>query len=231
MATYVTVHGGWDGAWAWRAVARGLRAGGHEIFTTTLTGSGERVHLAAPSVSLSTHIEDVVNVLRYEDLTEVILVGHSYGGMVITGVADRAPERLARLVYLDAFVPRDGQTLADLLPADVAAWFEQRAQDMGDGWRVPHDPPDLPRRTDFLIAALRQPLTLTNADAARLPRTYISCSQDPDIPLFTHFWEAARRAQAEGWDYHELPTGHMPMETMSEELIVLLAALPDRAPR
>ena len=94
MATYVLVHGGWDGGWAWRGVARALRASGDEVFTPTLTGSGERVHLASPEVGLDTHIEDVANVLRYEALREVVLVGLSYGGMVITGVAERAPERI-----------------------------------------------------------------------------------------------------------------------------------------
>ncbi len=109
MATYVIVHGGWDGAWYWRPVALYLQADGHEVYTATLTGSGERVHLATPTVGLTTHIDNIINILRYENLDQVILVGHSYGGMVITGVAERVPERLARLVYIDGFVPRDGR--------------------------------------------------------------------------------------------------------------------------
>jgi pimeloyl-ACP methyl ester carboxylesterase len=225
MATYVTVHGAWDGAWFWRSVVRHLQAAGHEIFATTLTGSGERAHLASPAVDLATHITDVVNILRYEDLHDVVLVGHSYGGMVITGVAEQIPERLQRLVYLDAFVPLNGQALADLFPPEVVAWLEERAQTVGDGWRIPHDPPDADRRTDFPVAALRQPLVVTNPVAARVPRTYIACLESRGVPLFAHFTEAAARAQREGWDYHELPTGHVPMQTMPMELAEMLGSL------
>ena len=115
MATFVLVHGGWAGGWQWREIASLLRAAGHDVFTPTLTGLGERVHLASPDVGLDTHIQDILMVLEYEDLHDVILVGYSYSGMVITGVAERAPERLAHLVYLDAYVPRDGQSLLDML--------------------------------------------------------------------------------------------------------------------
>ena len=225
MATYVTVHGAWDGAWCWRPVAQRLQAAGQEVFTCTLTGSGERAHLASPSVDLLTHVEDVVNVLRYEDLRGVVLVGHSYGGMVVTGVAERVPERIARLVYLDAFMPEDGQRLADLFPPAVVAWLEERARTVGDGWRIPHDPPDADRRTAFPLAAARQPLAVRNPAAARLPRTYIACLESRGVPLFAHFEAAAARAQREGWVYRELPTGHVPMQTMPNELAALLLTL------
>src|SRR5713101_4428932 len=111
MATFVLVQGGWVGGWYWKRVTPLLSAAGHEVFAPTLTGLGERAHLAAPDIGLETHIQDVLGVLTYEDLSNVVLVGHSYGGMVITGVAERAPERLAHLVYFDAFVPTDGQAL------------------------------------------------------------------------------------------------------------------------
>lgn len=116
MATFVLVHGGGHGGWCWQRLTPHLRAAGHEVHTPTLTGVGERVHLLGPDVGLDTHVEDVVAVLKYEDLRDVILVGHSYGGMVITGVADRAPTRVGHLVYLDTAAPSDGQSMVDLVP-------------------------------------------------------------------------------------------------------------------
>ena len=118
MANFVLVHGAWIGGWCWRPNAQALRRAGHEVFTPTLTGLGERSHLMNPSINLDTHITDVVNVIKYEELSDVILVGHSYGGMVVTGVADKLPEKIASLVYLDAFVPENGQSLAELAPPD-----------------------------------------------------------------------------------------------------------------
>ena len=168
MATFVLVHGGWAGGWQWREVASLLRAAGHEVFTPTLTGLGERVHLASPDVGLDTHIQDILMVLAYEELRDVILVGYSYSGMVITGVAERAPERLAHLVYLDAYVPRDGESLLDMLGPDAAAFIEQAAQAHGDGWRIPHDPPDAPRRTPHPLKTGQQPVSLTNPARGRL---------------------------------------------------------------
>src|SRR5215218_9299337 len=148
MATYVLVPGGWSGGWQLRAVATYLRADGHQVFTPTLTGLGERVHLAHPDVTLETHIQDIVNVIRFEDLSDVILVGYSYSGMVTTAVADRIPERLAHLIYVDAYVPNDGQSLADILGPQVMSMLREYADQYGDGWRLPHNPPDAPFRTD-----------------------------------------------------------------------------------
>lgn len=222
---YVTVHGAWTGGWHWRQVARRLRSAGHEVFAPTLTGLGERVHLASPDVDLSTHIQDIVNVLYYEDLRDVVLVGHSYAGMVITSVAERVPDRLARLVYVDAYVPKDGQSLADLLPEEVVAALKGVARDVGDGWRIPHNPPDADRRTDFPMAAGLQPVAIGNPDAALLPRAYVACLESHGIPLYSPFVDAARRAKEEGWEYFELPTGHLAMETMPNELADILLEL------
>jgi pimeloyl-ACP methyl ester carboxylesterase len=221
----VAVHGAWTGGWIWHEVARLLRVAGRDVFTPTLTGLGERVHLLSPGVDLQTHIEDIVNVLAFEQLENVTLVGHSYAGMVITGVAERAPEQIARLVYLDAYVPSDGQSLADLLPEPVREAIVAQAAQTGDGWRVPHNPPDADRRTDFPIAAGLQPLEVRNPAAARLPRAYIACPERGDNPLYLPFIDAAARAQQQGWDYFELPTGHHPMETMPAELSDILVAL------
>ena len=141
MATFVLVHPAWFGGWCWKKVVPLLRAQGHEVHTPTLTGLGERAHLATPEVGLSTHIADVVNVMSYEDLGDVVLVGNSSGGNVITGVADRVPERIAQLVYLDAFVPADGQGIVDMLPPDRRQTVEALVQAEGDGWLWPRFSP------------------------------------------------------------------------------------------
>src|SRR2546423_3699129 len=116
-----------------------LRGAGHELWTPTYTGLGERAHLASPAIDLDTHIADVMGVLAMEDLRDVVLIGHSYGGMVATGVADRARERIAQLIYLDAFVPLDGQCLHDLVPSDARQRMLGNVK-AGDGWRVPPNP-------------------------------------------------------------------------------------------
>src|SRR5215203_1355701 len=134
MATFVLVHGAVVGGWCWRWVAPELRGAGHEVQAPTLTGLGERVHLASSQVDLDTHIADIVNLLHYEDLRDVVLVGWSYGGMVVAGTADRAPERIAHVVYFDSDVPRDGDTSA---PPSSHAEREALAHAHGDGWRVP----------------------------------------------------------------------------------------------
>jgi len=131
MATFVLVHGGWQGGWSWRLLTPLLRAAGHEVYAPTLTGLGERSHLAGMAINLDTHIADVVNTILWEDLSEVILVGHSYGGMVVTGVADRVAERIARLVYLDALVPEDGATLFTMRPEYLAAFMEAAGAGQG----------------------------------------------------------------------------------------------------
>ena len=129
LATIVLAHGAWSAAWAWKKVRPLMAAAGHQFFTPTYTGLGERAHLASPSNDLETHIQDLLGVLKFEDLREVVLIGHSYGGMVATGVADRARDRVARLIYLDAFVPANGQALIDLVPPARAATTAGQRQD------------------------------------------------------------------------------------------------------
>ena len=143
---FVLVHPAWFGGWCWRKVTPLLRDRGHEVYTPTLTGLGERAHLASREISLATHIEDVVNVLQFEDLHRVILIGNSSGGMVITGVADRVPKRIAQVVYLDAFVPGDGQSLVDLLPPDRRQEMENLVKVEGQGWLLPRFAPLPPEK-------------------------------------------------------------------------------------
>src|SRR5687767_9899548 len=190
MAHYLLVHGAWYGGWCWQRVVSRLRASGHEVFSPTLTGLGERAHLLSPEVDLDTHVSDVLGVLKYEDLREVILVGHSYGGMIITAVAEQAAGRLAHMVYLDAFVPQDGQAMADLLGPAFLAHFRERVESEGEGWRLPPLPPEAvginseedirwvgARPGDHPFKAILQAVRLENgAAAAALPCTFIYCN-------------------------------------------------------
>ena len=227
MATFVLVHGGGHGGWCYRKVAGLLRQAGHDVFTPTLTGLAERSHLVSPAVDLETHITDIVNLLAYEDLRRVILVGHSYGGMVITGVADRAADRIAELVYLDAAHPRDGESLAHIAPTQMEPTYAG-VRVVGDVelvmWPFPGmaqffgitDPLDAAwtesKLTPHPWKCFSQPLTLVNGDTAtRLKRTNINCTASlrgsPD---------EARARQLEGERNFEIDTGHDLMITEPE---------------
>jgi pimeloyl-ACP methyl ester carboxylesterase len=203
----------------WQRVAHVLRATGNDVFTPSLTGIGERRHLASPAVDLSTHIADVLGTLECERLDEVVLVGHSYGGMVVTGVADRAPQRIGTLVYLDAFVPQNGQAMIDLLGA------ERRAALSTGSTPVPPLPPQAQGMTDPQEIAwcegrrhpqpcktFTQPLALEGR--YRGQRAYVFCSgYSPSS--FAPFAERARNDPA--WRYHELPTHHYPHVSLPRE--------------
>ena len=139
--TFVLVHPAWFGGWCWQKITPLLRARDYNVHTPTLTGLGERAHLARPEIGLGVHIEDVSNLLKYEDLSDVVLVGNSSAGMVITGVADQLPERIAQVVYLDAFVPQDGQTMLDIMPPDRRPLMEALVQKEGQGWLLPRFAP------------------------------------------------------------------------------------------
>jgi pimeloyl-ACP methyl ester carboxylesterase len=221
----VLVHGATAGGWYWRRVAPRLRAAGHTVHTPTLTGLGERVHLATPAVGLDTHVQDVVNVLCYEDLREVVLVGKRYAGMVITGVAARCPERLARLVFLDAAVPHDGQSLVDVVreaggPAVDAALAQWRAT--GDGWHMPLGPGAGPRLTPQPPKTLLDPVAAATPGGAALPRTYISCTAKAPGLIAALTAAGAAVARAAGWHYRELPTVHEPEQHLPGKLTDLL---------
>jgi pimeloyl-ACP methyl ester carboxylesterase len=226
-ATFVLVHGAWHGGWCWTKLAPLLRAAGHQVFTPTLTGLGERAHQLGPEVDLATHVQDVAAVLEYEDLGDVILVGHSYGGMVIAGVASHAPDRVAQLVYLDAFLPEDGKAVRD---------YVQLAPARADGWRVP--PPATPQQfgvtneRDAAWVAQRlgdQPLK-TFTQPVHMPRSpagshqaFIQCTASP------WFAEAAERSKRRGYRYHALlSAGHDAMLSQPKELAAILLALAER---
>jgi pimeloyl-ACP methyl ester carboxylesterase len=220
--TFVVSHGAWSSGWAWKKMHPLMAARGHRLLTPSYTGLGERAHLANPDINLDTHITDVVNVLVYEDLRDIVLVGHSYGGMVATGVADRARDRIRRLIYLDAFVPDDGQSLFDL--TGQAADAVRAASE--DGWKVPANPmpPDTPeadlpwiaaRRMLQPIRTLEQRLALQHG-ALTLPRDYILCTKSDSFRRY------ADKAKAAGWPVHELDASHNPHITIPEPLMALL---------
>jgi pimeloyl-ACP methyl ester carboxylesterase len=233
MATYVLVHGGGHGGWCYQRVARLLRSAGHDVYTPTLTGLGERAHLLSPAIDLDTHITDVCAVLHFEDLRDVILVGHSYGGMVITGVADRASDRIGRLVFLDAATPVNGQSLVDVAGPIIEATRPLGAvvdgvelvllptPDAGLFYGVT-DPDDVDWMADRLTGhpwkCFEQPLELTNPTGfAAIPQYHIVCTST----LATRDPELVETARAEGrlWD---VDTGHDLMITEPEVVADLL---------
>jgi len=230
MATILVAHGAWSAGWAWRKMHPLLAARGHRLCTPTYTGLGERAHLAHRGIDLDAHIEDLLSVMHYEDLSEVVLLGHSYGGMVATGLAERVPERIARRIYLDAFVPRDGESLLDLVPAKSRAAMREAAAQQGEGWRIPPNPvpedtPEddrawlLPRRVPQPLATFEQPLRLLGV-ADHLPRSYIYCTRIAPGDVFRPFAERARSEP--GWRLHELDASHSPNVTAPEALAALL---------
>jgi pimeloyl-ACP methyl ester carboxylesterase len=233
VSTFLIIHGAWSAGWAWKKMRPLLRERGHEVFTPTCTGLGERAHQANLTVDLDTHIADMLAVLQFEDLHDVVLVGHSYGGMVATGVADRAAARITQLVYLDAFVPRDGQCLFDLVPAATRANNLEAVRSRGDGWRIPLNPmpPDTDAGDVAWATPLRQPMPLKCFETPvrlqgvveALPRSYIYCSRNAPGDVFKPFAERARASS--DWQYFELDASHNPHITMPHALADLLHRL------
>ena len=239
MATYVLVPGFWLGAWAWRAVADDLRRRGHHAYPLSLTGLGERAHLARPDTDLDTHVTDVVNLLRYEDLRDVVLVGHSYAGLVVTGAADRSPDRVARLVYVDTGPLPDGVAQVEFSPPDERQRTSAMVAEHGDGWRLPPPPwkelatgvSDVDDSTVALLVdrSVDQPFA-TATSPARLSGAW---EPIPRLGVLSSFTAAqveqmaaampiARHMAGDSWRYEELPTWHWPMLSRPVELAAIL---------
>ncbi len=223
MSIYVLVHGAWGGSYGWRKVRPLLQQAGHTVFTPSLTGQGERAHLASPQVNLSTHIQDVCNAIWYEDLNDVTLVGHSYGGMVVTGVADRMPDRIQHLVYLDAFLPEDGQSLYDLgggTGRDSTDWQVPmpRRNEPVDAWeearRVAHQKATLEEKVKLSAPLVSRPFSLT----------YIVATGRPD-PGEAFDRTAARLRGNPRWTLREISGGHGMIRTNPDGLVRLLLDL------
>jgi pimeloyl-ACP methyl ester carboxylesterase len=239
MTTFVLVPGFWLGAWAWRSTAAELRRHGHDVYPISLTGLGERAHLAGPDTDLDVHVTDVVNLVRYEDLSDVVLVGHSYAGSVVTAAADRVVDRVAQLVYVDTGPLPDGVAQVEFTPPEERERNTASVVDHGDGWRLPPPPwGDLAagvsdvddsvvdllrtRSVDQPWATATTPVHLTGA-WERLPRLGIMSSlplqqvqeMAATLPLCRHMAGA-------GWHYEELPTWHWPMLNRPIELAAIL---------
>lgn len=224
MSTYVLVHGAWHGGWCWQRVIPLLEQAGHEVHAPTLSGLSDRAHLISPSTGLDTHIEDIVRHIEMYGLTDITLVGHSYGGQVITGVADRIPERLARRVHLDGFIG-DGSPAIDLLPEGPAGHYRESVEEAGFGWLIPlrpleklgvSDEKDLewlaPRLTPHPWKTYTDPLPLTGA-YEKVTGIFIE-----SIDWMRVFQKYAEIAEKAGWDTYTLNTGHESMVTAPQEL-------------
>ena len=233
MATIVLAHGAWSAAWAWKKMRPLFKAAGHEFYSPTYTGLGERAHLMRPEIDLSTHIQDVLAVLEFEDLKDVTLLGHSYGGMVATGVAHKAPGRIARLVYIDAFAPKDGQSLFDLVGPKVEGNMRAGAATSGDGWRLPINPmpPDTspedvawasPRRRPQPIKTFEQKIKLVSNDPPP-PRHYIYATRSGPGDVFRQFSERAKSEP--GWKHYKIDSSHNPHITCPDVLMTLLTQI------
>lgn len=233
MSTFVLVHGAWHGSWCWKRVRRILQAQGHEVFTPTLTGVADRSHLNAPSINLDTHIEDVVNLIRWEELSDITLCGHSYGGAVITGIADRVPETIRALVYLDAFVPEDGENLLQHLPPEQREGMLAGCKAVGEGWKMPPIPAEVfnlnaadrdwvnSQCTMQSVETFQQPIRLTGGIGKISNVTYIRATGFDEGSPFPPF---VAKARAKGWKTHEVGCGHDVMVDEPEELSRLLVA-------
>ena len=234
------------GGWCWQEVARRLRNEGHYAYPVTLTGLGERAHLASPEIDLETHITDVVNFIGFEDIRDVVLVGHSYGGLVVTGTADRVPERISQLVYLDTGPIPYGTALIETLPPEARSYVERRVEELGEGWRFPMPPPEelaafgsleglddarletlRSRAVDHPFGTFTQPLRLTNPAREGLPKVGILCSFSLEevraiVESDNHLF---REMASPSWRFVELLTGHYPMFSRPEDLAAVLLDL------
>jgi len=236
MKDIVLVHGAWQGASTWDPIVPALREAGHRVFTPVLTGTGPRAYELGADVGLERHVQDVLGYMTFEDLRDVVLVGHSYAGMVVTQAVEQCAERIAKLVYVDAFVPEDGQSAWDLLPG----WLKEALdKQLVDGWRLPGFEKRLdlwglkpgPHRDfvrtklcDFPLKCFKDAVVLKANAAGKLPRAYIASTSEtyPARPVFEPF---ATRAKNEGWDHFELDTGHDSHVEASDECVRILRSL------
>lgn len=231
MSTFVLVHGAWQGNWVWERVTDRLHAAGHRVYAPSLTGLGERAHLAGPEINLETHIADVMGVIEHHELNDIVLCGHSYGGMVVGGAADRLHTRIKSLVFLDAFIPTPGKSLFDLQPPEIAQRMRDEARTQGEGWRIKRlsasyfrvaDPDDIARldrrAVDHPIGTMEQKANITGAWEKIPHLAYIRAGGHRGP--FGQF--ADRLRGDERWRCYEVPCGHNVMLDLPETLVGIL---------
>lgn len=234
MSTFVLVHGAWHGGWCYKRVAQILRRGGHEVYTPTLTGVGERSHLISRSVTFDTHVQDIVNLFRWEELSDVVLCGHSYGGMVITSVVEKVPDKVRALVYLDAFVPENGEALFDYVDPEMRAGMVADVKANGDGYLISpisaelfkvnaHDAGWVDRMcVKHPVESFEHRMALTGAAARVRRKTYVlAANWGPPQPFVK---VADRLKQVPGWQVTSLPCGHDLMLDMPQKTADILIA-------
>jgi pimeloyl-ACP methyl ester carboxylesterase len=239
MATFVLVHGAWHGSWCWKRVRRALQGEGHDVFTPTLTGVGERSHLLSRQVNLETHILDVENLIRWEELSDVVLCGHSYGGCVISGVADRVPDRIRALVYLDAFVLEAGENLAKHVPEAQYKQLLEGAKTVGEGWKVPPIPAEVfnvnaadrewvnRQCTMQSVETFQQPISLAGGVGKIRNVTFVLATGFAEGSPFPPFYE---KAKARGWNAITMSCGHDVMLDRPDELTRMLVDVSQAQP-
>ena len=239
MANFVLTAGAFFGAWCWERVVPQIRSCGHVAYPITFTGMAERSHLLTRDVGLKTHVDDVVNLIEFDDLRDVVLVGHSYAGMVVGCASHRVPDRIAHIVYLDAFVPEHGKSIFDLQAKRFREMLQERARVEGEGWKIPPldprseslgitDSDDVEwvrsMQTDHPLRTLADPAELGNADASAIPKTYMFCTENPPDGSFARI--ARRIKETADWRYVELAAPHAVMisapETLTKNLMGVL---------
>jgi pimeloyl-ACP methyl ester carboxylesterase len=233
-ATFVMIHGAWHGAWCWQFVAPRLRQAGHEVYAPSLTGLAERRHLLSAQVSLHTHISDIVNLIEHNDLNNIVLVAHSYGGVVGANVAGRCLSRIKHLVWVDAHVPHSGESWGDLTPREVVQQRQDEANRLGLGIAIPVPDPAIwglsgdllklaqARATPQPIGALLRSAKFDEVKVYGLPKTYISCEQPQLAAIDTSRQRAKAGQNAGSWHIKVMQTGHDPMLTQPQALADLL---------
>lgn len=232
MKTVLLVHCGFAGGWTWTSVAERMRRNGHRVHAPTLTGLGERAHLATPSVNLTTHIQDLLGVAECEEITDSVVVASSSGAMAATGFVQATDRRVLRVVYIDTLVPETGQSWMDLLGPSVSAPLLDAATRFGDGWRVPRDDVHPPRWVPQPLASVTEPLPPARHPGRVVPVSYVFCTAKPPgwfFGLDAVIAQQAAHAKDNGWDYHEIESDHLPMLSAPERLADLLHEIAGRS--